>query len=396
MRLVKLLSVLSIALSQVQACRTDEDCSLNGICVHTTRHGKQSACKCDTGWFGDDCARLDLAPATRWTGYNHTNATQPDDWKANGNSSWGGTIIQDPEDRGLFHLFASQFEHGCGLSGWRPHSFVIRAESRTGPQGPYVYADRVTDAFHHNPQVIFSPADDKYLLYMIGVDAPEYTECRSFSYKQWPNNISVASADSPQGPWTAPQLVLSSAPPDAPHSTNPSPWPLWSPRNPTHEIALGVEDIAIFSAPRWDGEYTLTHTQTWNTTEYSPTWTEDSFLWRDKRGHWHALAHWMIDLVEHDGQKYPRVGAHMFARQLTGPWHFHLHEAFNSSVAFTDGSTQVFKRRERAKLFFSDDGLLTPLYLVTGVQDMGETGRSYTLVQPVGARWRGFEEGLGL
>ncbi|KAL3462658.1 hypothetical protein BJX64DRAFT_288124 [Aspergillus heterothallicus] len=396
MRLVGFWSVWAIVMAHIQACRIDEDCSLNGICVRSPRYGKSSVCRCDLGWFGEDCGRLDLAPATRWTGYNHTNATGPEDWKANGNSSWGGTIIQDPKDRGLFHLFASQFEHGCGLSGWRPHSFVMRAESRTGPQGPYIYADRVTGAFRHNPEVIFSPADNKYLLYMIGIDAPEQTQCRSFSYKQWPNNISVAAADTPYGPWTEPKMILNSQPPDAPHSTNPSPWPLWSRRNPTHEIALGVEDIALFSAPRWDGPYTLAHQQTWNTSEYSPTWTEDSFLWRDRRGNWHALAHWMIDLVEHEGQKYPRVGAHMFARKLSGPWQFHQHEAFNSSVRFTDGSTTLFKRRERAKLFFSDDGLLTPLYLVTGVQEMGETGKSYTLVQPVGTKWRRFEAGLGL
>ncbi|PLB45109.1 hypothetical protein P170DRAFT_479636 [Aspergillus steynii IBT 23096] len=53
-----------------------------------------------------------------------------------GNSSWGGTIMQDPTDRGLFHLFTSQFNHGCGLSGWRPHSFIIRAEDIAAFKAP--------------------------------------------------------------------------------------------------------------------------------------------------------------------------------------------------------------------------------------------------------------------
>ncbi|OBT85559.1 hypothetical protein VE02_06714 [Pseudogymnoascus sp. 03VT05] len=209
----------------------------------------------------------------------------------------------------------------------------MRAESRTGPQGPYHYADEVTKSFRHNPSVILSPADQKYLLYTIGIDAPKAEKCQSLTYKQWPNNISVSSAHSIKGPWTPHKMILNSL---EPQSTNPAPWPLWTRKTPTREIALGVEDNAIFKSDRWDGEYKLIHTQTWNTTEWSPTWTEDTFLWRDKRGNWHALDHWMIDLVEHSGQQWPRVGAHVYARELTGPWHFTQQEAYNSTITFTD------------------------------------------------------------
>lgn len=102
----------------------------------------------------------------------------------------------------------------------------------------------------------------------------------------------------------------------------------------------------------------------------------------------------MIDITE-KGQKYPRVGAHMFARNLTGPWTFKLQEAFNSTVRFSDGSRETFNRRERGKLFFSADGEVTPLYLVNGVQRLGTTAESYTLVQPVGMAWREYEARLG-
>lgn len=101
----------------------------------------------------------------------------------------------------------------------------------------------------------------------------------------------------------------------------------------------------------------------------------------------------MIDIAER-GVKYPRVGAHMYARELTGPWTFKLQEAFNSTVQFTDGSVETFGRRERPKVFFSGDGEVVPLYLVSGVQSLGMTG-SWTLVQPVGSEWREFEKGLG-
>lgn len=150
----------------------------------------------------------------------------------------------------------------------------------------------------------------------------------------------------------------------------------------------------MYTADRWDGEYKLINTVPWNTSDYSPTWTEDPFFWRDKRGHWHALAHWMIDIVEKNGTKYPRVGAHIFSKTLTGKWSFKQHEAFNSTVTFTDSTTQTFNRRERPKIFFSDDGTMTPLYLINGVQALN-AATSFTLIQPIGTAWKRFEKSLG-
>jgi hypothetical protein len=392
MRFKKFLAIGLAALDFIQACQSDEDCSLNGVCSHDLKthwRSRSQICMCDPGWFGEDCGRLDLAPATDTNGYNYTDVTYASYFGPYGNSSWGGQILRDPRDPKLFHLFASQFANGCGLTGWRPHSFIIRAESRTGPQGPYSYAETVSQPFYHNPYVFWSPADRKYLLYAIGVDAPAPQKCDSITYKQWPNNISVSSAESIRGPWTPFKMILDSV---SPQSTNPAPWPLWKPDHPTRKIALGVEDNAIFIADKWDGDYNLLLTQRWNTSEWSPTWTEDTFIWRDKRGNWHALDHWMIDLVEHDGQQWPRVGVHIFARELTGPWHFPPHEAFNSTISYTDGSIRTLKRRERPKLYFSDDGEMTPLYLTTGVQDMGQSGQSSTLIQPIGTKWKEFEE----
>lgn len=197
----------------------------------------------------------------------------------------------------------------------------------------------------------------------------------------------MSSAPDIRGPWTPAQVLV--------NGTNPAPWPAWSPQDKTSEIILGSEDLNIYAADRWDGDYRLINAAPWNTSDYSPTWTEDPFLWRDKRGHWHALGHWMIDLVEYDGRKYPRVGAHMYSRTLTGKWNFKLHEAFNSTVNFTDGTTQTLNRRERPKIYFSDDGEMTPLYLLNGVQDIGSSA-SYTLIQPIGTRWESFEKELGI
>ncbi|KAK8115412.1 hypothetical protein PG999_007481 [Apiospora kogelbergensis] len=362
------LVIISLALaSRAYRCANEDDCSLNGICTACGR------CQCDPGWTSDDCGKLDLQPATRWTGYNHTNVTRPDYYSAKGgNSSWGGQIVRDQQDNSLFHLITSQFARGCGLSGWRPFSTVIRAESRTGPAGPYHYAQELFGTFHHNPTVVWSPADERYLLYSIGIDAETPTHCASY---KWSNNISVSSASDVRGPWTSPQLVT--------NGTNPAPWPAWSEEAPTSQIVLAVEDNKIFTANRWDdGTYQLAQTMSWNTSDYSDHWTEDPFLWRDKRGNWHILCHWMIDIAVH-GVKYPRVGGHLFSRDLTGDWTFKLQEVYNTTVHFTDGGRTDYYRRERPKLFFSDDGLLTPMFLVNGVQEFNSSA-SYTLIQPIG------------
>lgn len=369
---------LFLARSSNSSCTSDDDCSLNGVCSSTT-----GSCICDPGWKSEDCGQLDLMPATRWTGYNYTNVTLPDYYSTKGgNSSWGGQIIQDRQERGLFHLIISQFAHGCGLSGWRPFSTVIRAESRTGPLGPYHYAQELLGTFRHNPTTIWSPADNRYLLYTIGIETETPATCRSY---KWANNISVSSAPDVRGPWSAPQLLI--------NGTNPTPWPLWTPEDPTSEIILGAEDNTINAADTFSGPYELIKTMPWNTSDYSDHWTEDPFLWRDKRGNWHILCHWMIDITER-GEKFPRVGGHLFSRNLTGDWTFKLQAAYNTTVEFTDGRRTDYYRRERPKLFFSDDGQLTPLYLVNGVQEFNSSG-SYTLIQPIGKDSETFSKELG-
>lgn len=375
--LVAFSSIFYIFFSIIAACLNDDDCSLNGICSHTS-----NACICDPGWQSEDCSRLDLQPATRWTGYNYTNATSPDHYSTKGgNSSWGGQILQDPKDKKLFHLVVSQLSRGCGLAGWRPFSTVIRAESRTGPTGPYKYAQELFGPFHHNPTTVWSTADQQYLMYFIGHDMDTPNTCKSI---KMPNNISVSSSLDLIN-WTPQQLLLV-------NHTNPTLWPLYNPSNPTSEVVLGVEDNDIYLAEQWSGPYEQIKKMPWNTSDYSDHWSEDPFLWRDKRGHWHLLVHWMIDITER-GEKFPRVGGHLFARELTGNWTFKLQEVYNTTVAFTDGTNVDYYRRERPKLFFSDDGEMTPLYLVNGVQEFNSSG-SYTLVQPIGHGAKEYERAL--
>ncbi|KAI0427685.1 hypothetical protein F5Y09DRAFT_315388 [Xylaria sp. FL1042] len=366
------LASLVLMIKPSRGCSTDEDCSLNGICSRA-----KQTCVCDAGWRAEDCGELNLYPAVRWSGYNHTNATGPDFYKEGaGNSSWGDHIIQDPSDKKLFHLITSQMAHGCGLAGWRPFSTIIRAESRTGPTGPYTFAQTLFETFHHNPTTIYSPADDKYLLYCIGRDLEAPTTCQSQKFN---NTISVSSSADLKD-WQPLDAQLENV-------TNPAPWPLWSMRNQTHAMLLAVEKNNIYTAQNFSGPYALA-VEPHNTDR-----SEDPFLWQDKRGNWHFLVHYLIDIDL--GLKGPRVGAHAYARRWEGPWMFNNRTlAYNTTVGFTDGTSVTYYRRERPKLYLSDDGNRTPIYLVNGVQEFNQSG-SYTLIQPIGPGAREYETKLG-
>lgn len=103
---------------------------------------------------------------------------------------------------------------------------------------------------------------------------------------------------------------------------------------------------------------------------------EDPFVWRDKRGHFHLLMHSFEDLSS-------MVGRHAYARRLDGHWTFGNRTlAFNTTVQWTDGTRTEYNRRERPQLVFSDDGLMTPLYLTNGVQEVNQSS-SYTVIQPL-------------
>ena len=102
------------------ACRTDLDCSLNGVCA-------AGSCACDGGWRGAGCELLDLRPAPPGGAYGF----------APNISAWGAHVIKAPADE-LYHMFVSEFWGGCGVSeSWQADSHVVHATAAT-PLGPYV------------------------------------------------------------------------------------------------------------------------------------------------------------------------------------------------------------------------------------------------------------------
>lgn len=374
-----LLVLLTTTLLEIStACSTDEDCSLNGLCT------AQSQCVCDKGWVGQDCGVLNLAPATRHTGYNLTGSSPP-------TSSWGGKIIPDPKDSTLHHLFAAEFTGNCGLDFWSPMSRIIRAESRSGPAGPYTFAQEIAPTFAHNPTVEYSEAEGQYLMYHIGCPFPQPTTCTA-------PPVTCAPGDSENGEsgislrtskdlltWTPhPGYVLGNGSAGAwdEDSTNPNPFIL---HNGTvvlfyrgcHLNCKGAEVLGFATSGTSAGPYVRASPN--SILPNNPT--EDPFVWQDMRGNWHVLSHSLEPGGGWGGG--PKIGRHAFARDLWGQWTWGSKSlAFNTTVHFTDGSVYVFNRRERPQLLFGKD--MEPLFLTTGVQAMG-TGTSFTLIQPVGA-----------
>ncbi|TQV93627.1 hypothetical protein IF1G_07359 [Cordyceps javanica] len=382
-RVLALTSVAAAAGTSTR-CTTDEDCSLNGLC--DTRSG---ACACDAGWIAADCGVLDLRPAKRHGGYNRT---------AEGTSSWGSRIVSDPSDAGLHHLFAAEFAHGCGLDYWAPYSRIVRAESRDGPAGPYTFAEEVAGTFAHNPTVVYSAADDEYLLYYIGCETEvSAARCTGKRFTCGPGNqnngesgISLKTSKDLRT-WTDVGQVFRGKDNrrdwDA-DVTNPSAFPLHSAADNTSAILLayrgcpydcgGSEQVNIAVAgDGYGGPYVKVQDG-----PLFPQGNEDLFVWRDRRGHWHMLTH----SLEPEGGfgNGPKVGRHAYARNYTGPWTFAERSlAFDTTVRYDDGSEIRFFRRERPQLMFSTDGNMTPLLLTTGVQPR-RSPMSYSVIVPIG------------
>ncbi|KAL7954142.1 hypothetical protein V8C34DRAFT_320206 [Trichoderma compactum] len=339
-------------------------------------------CQCDPAWTGTDCGVLDIRPAKRNSGYNLT---------PEGTSSCCSKIIQDPTESDLYHLFASEFTHGCGLDYWAPYSRIIRAESRTGPAGPYKFAAEVVGTFAHNPTVVYSHADKEWLLYYIGCPTNVTDTCQSKSFTCGPGNdvngesgVSFLSSKDLRN-WSFKGQVMqgdNTSDWDA-DLTNPTAFPLYSSSCGRAESTAdgghcpGHTAMLLVYQSGYEGPYKKIESQ-----PIFDDANEDPFVWRDKRGNFHMLLH---SLEPAGGFGWgPQVGRHAYARNYTGPWTFGNRTlAFSTYVQYDDGFVTQFNRRERPELYFSNDGQMTPLLLSTGVQEQN-SGQSYSLIVPLG------------
>ncbi|KAJ6783278.1 hypothetical protein PWT90_10543 [Aphanocladium album] len=379
--LIRALVAFALVGPSHQKCSEDDHCSLNGICRH-------SKCECDAGWKGTDCGILDLRPALRDSGYNHTSE---------GISSWGASIVRDPADEALYHIFFSRFANHCPLKSWMPFSTIMHAQSKTGPAGPYESPVEVLGTFAHNPTVVWSPWDREYLMYHIGCPQPTPSVCGPVKFKCGiPDGQSGITAHSSPDleTWTNRGMVFNGTYDKTVWdmtATNPSAWPLHTRKHETPTMLLAYRgnnhnetnfssgNIAV-SSTGFKGPYTRIQKEPLMQYRF-----EDPFLWQDKRGHYHMLVHSQRDDGGGGSPGVKSVGRHAYARDYMGPWNYgyNVSLAYGAQVSFTDGTTINYGRRERPQLLFSTDGRMTPLFMANGVQEIG-TNMSYTIVSPIG------------
>ena len=305
--------------------------------------------------------------------------------------SWGGSVIEvanDPSWR--YHLFVATFVEGCGLNYWEDNSQILHAVSNE-PSGPFQHSDVAVSPWAHNPQIV-QHTDGTYLLYSIGMQPQERPHnCTAHSAnieeadkKDTTNNrlgsghgaelMSLHVSDSIYGPWTlyADNIF---------NGTNPTPWV-----NADGSVYVGSHTGSTFvvsAAPHWKGPYSAP------VPLFGPSVDgyvfEDPFLWFDASSRvWRVLLH---QYNSSDTKHQFRVGgtAQSANASLYSEWTLQSDSepAFTTNVTFTDGSYQVYNRRERPKLLLNAT-TGQPAVLYTGVcPATGDTSACYTVGQPV-------------
>lgn len=385
-------------------CSDDVDCSLNGVCDRAS-----GACACDAGWKGRYCHQLKLAPVVNRSGLDQLRGAG-----ARGpTSTWGGSVVQS--DDGLFHMWASEISRHCGIHRWITNSVIVHAVSRGPPDWSFERREQVFPLFSHEPIVTRAPTGE-YVMYLThydgdGSDAPtcNCTDGNSASgepgcagepggsaNKSWAYSY-MSYARSPDGPWSA-LMSLANVTPGTHTDQNLAPCIL---RNGS---ALFWSRWDIWWADNWRDA------STYRDTGQAPDWNapggmwegEDPSMWVDKRGNFHILSH---NGPRGETGAPGDCGRHLFSESgLAGTWR--TAPLLNASelggcaypragVAFADGTTRTFYRRERPHLVFAaNDTTRRPIALTTAVIDSptgpGMPGfappqrdASYTLLQAV-------------
>jgi hypothetical protein len=364
--------LVSLAASSTSAqCTTNTDCYLNGVCS-----SDKKSCVCYPGWTGAHCGQLDLLPTTR-PGPLGGKAYPPEP----NASCWGSSAIRGTD--GKYHLYSSGILGNCGLAVWAANAALTHAVSDT-LGGVYRAADVIMRG--SNPEISefngelrlwhslgggpWGPETKGYCRSCTNGSTP--TECRNeteagqpIGAVPVPESAKLVVATDPAGPWRDVPITCvgwsgagaadssSSCPP----TSNPTAY--YYPNGTTLLMydwqMKGVHSVGFFlaSAPDVAGPYTPVSGQ-WNRT--TVTWTRDlactdPFLWRDPRGHFHAVFHcrdWF------KGQGAGDAGGHAYS--LDGVhWELAAEPCWSLTVEHTDGSNTTFFHRERPQLFIDPD-----------------------------------------
>ena len=361
-------------------CESAEDCSFNGEC------GADGACACDAAWGGPRCAELQLLPV---------DAARPGlrlvDAAGSNVSTWGAPMLRD-EATGTWHAWPSELEDGCGINSWRTNSHVVHATA-PAPGGPWTRREEVRAAFAHEPDVARGPKGELVMVFA-GFPLPNSSEDRCLACADGTTlSQPLKGGCGPQRMHVMPTLI--SVARDFASS--------WSAPVEIARLSNGVDtNAAIVVLPNGSSVALMRGCEVWTAAAYNDntTWrpagrglpdssVEDPDVWVDRRGAFHALVHAM----DVGSTNSPFPGGHAFSRD--GLEWVYTGFAFGSNASYSDGSWQVFSRRERPHIVLAADGV-TPIALSSGVQyaapeaarcDINGTATTcdcvFSLVQPI-------------
>ena len=375
-------------------CTSEFDCLLNGQCL-------AGVCKCYSGWKGRSCGSLDLLPLKSKLAPSYG---RPPSAEAPGLASWGASIIHDPKNKSRWHMFVAEMSGACGLDSWFRNSVIVHATAET-PHGPFKREQELMSYFAHEPVLLVLPHGG-YVIYKIGCGDGARTgsegtglvgPCRGCSngtteglcpgctqsYEQVCQD--VLYSDSLEGPWARKNLTLqpwdwqrlnlgleSHAPIVFPNGTVLTFTRAWGSSEPSSQ-----SPIFLVKADHWQGPYSLFR-KDWAPAPVFPFGVEDSFMWRDARGNFHALFH-----------AWDKIGGHAYSKDGLR-WEYANVRAYSTEAELEDGGSVTYWRRERPRLIFDDSG--EPTHLINGASYRGgatPTGDwSFTLVQGIRASRR--------
>eukprot|EP00937_MAST-01D_sp_MAST-1D-sp2_P006098 g6098.t1 len=378
-------------------CASDADCSFNGVCSAI-----DGTCTCDPQWRGDYCQRLNLLPAPRYGG------KMDFDPKTGRNiSSWGGAVMWD-NSTNLWHMWSAEMADHCGIGAWLSNSVVAHSISKT-LLGPYKRQATVFPAFAHEPSVARAPSGELVMFFTStvwsgdprhGAGAYDFTAGQApvpggnTAYcdkcvdgrttgcaggRNWsmalPTFMSSTSTPADSTSWSAPVAV-----PGVQLSplidTNMSPWIL--PNGSVLALWRNDDDRgSLHTATAADWRQPDSYVQAGDQSHPLEPGTEDPHIWRDAKGRFHCITHSFDNCGYHS---FSEDGRHWRFAPGAGGGDAALC-AFTYTVAFDDGTSHAFDRRERPHMVLGKDGA-TPVALSTSVTYRDDA--SYTLLQPVG------------
>ena len=260
-----------------------------------------------------------------------------------------------------YHLFASRWPAAGGIGKWTTMSECVRATSKD-LLGPYEFKEVVLqkrpdnwdNTRVHNGKIVKTP-DGKFVLYHIDTA----------------NETGYAIADHIEGPWT--RL-------DKPVMKISNPAPLIKPDGSVYVFGrLGVGDKEArvnrgiaFTAPRFDAKYELVEDGR-NLLENDAELEDPTIWWANNQ--------YNVIVNDWKGKATgtPKAGAQYFSKdgkdfKLMSP-----EPVFTKTVAFDDGSTETFQRRERPFLFTNEKGEVIGFFTTGMPKDNG----ARIIAQPV-------------